>query len=603
MALIGINSASVAYTTNKPILLGVSLQIERGERIAIVGRNGAGKSTLMKAILGDVIPDEGDVTRQKDTIVAYLPQDVPLKMTGRVADIVATGVQMPEGGIAESFEQLVGWREQQAAQEAMSRTGVEPNMEISTASAGMKRRVLLARALASKPDVLMLDEPTNHLDIDSITWLEHFLLRFDGAVLFVTHDRAFLQRVATRIVEIDRARLTAYDCTWDEYIDRRDARIANEEAAQAQFDKKLAQEEAWVRKGVKARTARNEGRVRALQKMRKERAGRRDRVGKVRLNVKEGEESGNLVVDIKGVSVTVGERKIIDNLTTVIMRGDRVGIIGPNGSGKTTLLRTLLGELTPTAGEVKLGTRLEIAYFDQLHAKLDESKSVAENITPAGDTVEVYGRRMHIIGYLKQFLFQPDRVRSPVSSLSGGERNRLLLAKLFTKPTNMLVLDEPTNDLDLETLDVLEEMLADYTGTILLVSHDRALINNVVTSTLALEGNGFIRDYAGGYDDWLRQRKQTADTVKAEAKLDAAQVAAPSGPAKLNYRQKQELEALPAKIADLEAEQAALSAKMSDAAFYKKGGGEVAAATARSTELLEEIAAAYERWGELESLA
>jgi ATP-binding cassette subfamily F protein uup len=449
----------------------------------------------------------------------------------------------------------------------------------------------------------MLDEPTNHLDIDSITWLEHFLLRFDGAVLFVTHDRAFLQRVATRIVEIDRARLTAYDCTWDEYIDRRDARIANEEAAQAQFDKKLAQEEAWVRKGVKARTARNEGRVRALQKMRKERAGRRDRVGKVRLNVKEGEESGNLVVDIKGVSVTFGERKIIDNLTTVIMRGDRVGIIGPNGSGKTTLLRTLLGELTPTAGEVKLGTRLEIAYFDQLHAKLDESKSVAENITPTGDTVEVYGRRMHIIGYLKQFLFQPDRVRSPVSSLSGGERNRLLLAKLFTKPTNMLVLDEPTNDLDLETLDVLEEMLADYTGTILLVSHDRALINNVVTSTLALEGNGFIRDYAGGYDDWLRQRKQTADTVKAEAKLDAAQVAAPSGPAKLNYRQKQELEALPAKIADLEAEQAALSAKMSDAAFYKKGGGEVAAATARSTELLEEIAAAYERWGELESLA
>jgi len=579
---------------------GIDLTIEQGEKVALVGRNGSGKSTLLKIIAGRIRPDEGIVALQKGIRAAYLDQVVPGDMPGTVLDVVKGGISPVQG----SHETQESWELQQQAQKIISQAGLDPDRSFNSLSAGLKRQALLARALAGKPDILLLDEPTNHMDIESIKRLEEISLRFTGSLILVTHDRTFLQKVAARIVEIDRGRLFDQSCDYDTFLERRAAAREIEETHNAQFDKKLAKEESWIRAGIKARRTRNEGRVRELEKMREIRRERRERPGTIRIESQEASRSGMLVIKADKLNFSYAGKPVISDFSTLIMKGDRVGILGPNGCGKTTLLRLLLGELQPESGVIRLGANLEISYFDQLREQLDETRTVQDNVVEDNqDTVSINGKKRHIIGYLQDFLFSPEQARSRVSLLSGGERNRLLLARMFTRASNLLVLDEPTNDLDLETLELLEDYLMNYNGTILLVSHDRAFINNVVTSTLVFEGGGAVTEYVGGYDDWIRQRPVEARPPKARTeKKESVEIAVPRPKAKFGFRQQRELESLPEAIQALESEQDELYRAMGDPELYKGDKSQIVSKQERLEVVKKLLAEHYARWEELETL-
>jgi ABC transport system ATP-binding/permease protein len=601
MALLSMRGVCVDFG-GPPVIENLGLQMERGERVCLLGRNGAGKSTLMKLMSGDILPGSGEIVRQPGLRMALLPQEVPLEMRGTTRDVVSGALGHVES--CQPDTRCDGeWQMQQQVDQVVSRMDLDPTAPFETLSAGLKRRVLLARGIVRDPDILLLDEPTNHLDIEAIGWLEDFLLRWGGTFLFVTHDRMFLRKLATRIIELDRGGLVDWSCDYDTFLQRKQAVLDAEGQQWAQFDKKLAKEEAWIRQGVKARRTRNEGRVRALEKMRELRLARRERIGSARMRVQDAERSGKLVVEAEDVSFSYGGRSIVSDFSSTVMRGDKVGIIGPNGAGKTTLLRLLVGELEPERGSLRFGTRLEVAYFDQLRAQLDETKSVQDNVAGGSDTVTINGKSRHIIGYLGDFLFSPERARSPVSVLSGGERNRLLLARLFSSPSNVLILDEPTNDLDTETLELLEELLLDYPGTIFLVSHDRTFLNNVVTSTLVFEGEGRVGEYVGGYDDWLRQSKneQSAETGTPR-KTQQRSRPRPERPHKLSTRELRELEALPELIETLEAEQRRLYETMADPGFYKKESSEIVKAKLRLSAIEQELEETYQRWEALEAI-
>ncbi len=591
MAFFSLRNVSLAF--GGPRLLDqASLQIERGERLCLMGRNGEGKSTLLRLIKGEIEPDEGEVIRQQGLTVSLLPQEVPRNRVGTVAEQVVEGLWSHGYHTDESHHRV---------QAVLSRLSLDSDRRFEDLSSGMKRRVLLARALATEPDILLLDEPTNHLDIESIRWLEAFLLRSGGTIVFVTHDRVFLEKLATRIVELDRGRLYDWACNYTTFLKRRDELFSAEVKQQELFDKRLAQEEAWIRKGIEARRTRNEGRVRALEAMRVERRRRRERQGVARIQAQEAERSGTLVIEAKDVTFGYGDHKIVQNLSTTIFRGDKVGVIGANAAGKTTLIRLLLGELVPQEGMIRHGTRLEVAYFDQLKATLDENKTVQQNLSDY-DTILIDGQPRHIISYLEDFLFTPERSRSLVKFLSGGERSRLLLARLFARPSNLLVLDEPTNDLDIETLELLESLLVAYQGTVLLVSHDRAFLNEVVTSTLAIERDGRIGEYDGGYDDYLCQRPEPlAVEEKPAASSERMQnPGAPGRPKKLSFKEKREMESLPGQIESLESELRGLHARMADPSFYKQERAAIAQTKSRLEKLEEALAAAFKRWEILE---
>jgi ATP-binding cassette subfamily F protein uup len=626
MSLISLQNITLSFG-GLPILQQINLQIEPRERVCLIGRNGEGKSSLMKLIAGDLKPDSGNIIRQQGLRVARLSQDVPLDLNGSVFEVVAGGlgelqklltqyhdisVRLSSGGgeklltemetVQHQLETAGGWQAQQCVETAISRLQLNVDSNFSELSGGMKRRVLLARALVSDPDLLLLDEPTNHLDINAITWLEEFLLNTSISLLFVTHDRMLLRKLATRIIDLDRGCLTSWPGNYDTYLRRKAETLAAEASQQTRFDKKLAQEEIWIRQGIKARRTRNEGRVRALVEMRKECKARQEIVGRVRMQIQEAVPSGKLVAELKGVTFGYDDKIIIQNFSTTILRGDRVGIIGPNGSGKTTLLRLLLGDLKPQQGSVRLGTNLETAYFDQHRALLDENDTVINNVGEGNDMLTINGRQRHIIGYLQDFLFAPDRARSPVRILSGGERNRLLLAKLFTKPANILVIDEPTNDLDAETLELLEELLFDYKGTVLLVSHDRAFLDNVVTSTFVFEKEGKVQEYAGGYDDWLIQRPAEIAETKPTPEKKIKKKLKPAGPRKLTFKETRELESLPQKLEAMETEQQEIYNSMADPSFYHQDSALISQAKARIEELEQSLAIAYERWEGLEAV-
>jgi ABC transport system ATP-binding/permease protein len=631
MALLRLDNVSLAYG-HVPLLAHVDCQIEPGERVCLVGRNGAGKSTLLRVITGAASPDEGEVWRQESLRIAHLEQEVPPDTDQTLFDVVAGGlgelgsllseyhhltheITNPERGLlvrmAElqaRIDALSGWNLNQKVETVLTRLGLPADKFLTECSGGTRRQVMLARALVREPDLLLLDEPTNHLDIAAITWLEKFLLDSHGALIFITHDRTFLKRLATRIVELDRGKLTSFPGDFDTYLQKKEELLEIESRANASFDKKLAQEEAWIRRGIKARRTRNEGRVRALESMRRERQKRLEVLGKARFGINAGALSGKLVVDLRRVSFRYAADFVIRDLSTTILRGDRVGIIGPNGSGKSTLLKLMLGELMPTQGQVVMGTGLHVAYFDQHRRHLDPEKTVRENLSDSS-YVTVQGRSRHVIGYLKDFLFPPQRIDSPVKSLSGGERNRLLLAKIFTQPANMIVLDEPTNDLDVDTLELLEDLLADYEGTLLLVSHDRTFLDNVVTSTLVLEGNGQVGEYAGGYADWEQYQKPIAapqtEAFKRERKPTSARPTEKrnDGSRKLSYKEQRELEGLPAKIEGLESEEADLHRMMGEADFYRRPSKEISAAVERLEAIKQELEAHYARWEALEALA
>ncbi len=626
MALISLQNVNVGF--GGPLLLeGIDFSIDRGERVCLVGRNGTGKSTIMRLIMGEVKPEAGTIVYQQGVRITLLTQEVPHAIRGSVFDVVASGLGEQGGLLAEyhrisaklagddggqvlaelekvqhRLEAMGGWQIQQRVETILSRLKLPADAEFSGLSGGLKRRVLLAKALTGDPDLLLLDEPTNHLDIDAIAWLEEFLLEFRGTLLFVSHDRMLLRKLATRIVDLDRGRLTSWPGNYQTYLERKQSALDAEAVENAKFDKKLAAEEAWIRQGIKARRTRNEGRVRALKELRRIRGERREVTGTVRMQVQEAERTGKLVIEAEGVSYSYDGSPVIKDFSTTIVRGDKVGIIGPNGSGKTTLLKILLGELKAQKGTVKQGTNLEIVYLDQHRELLDDDKTVQDNVANDSDYVTINGNRRHVIGYLQDFLFTPDRARSPVNVLSGGERNRLLLARLFTKPSNVLVLDEPTNDLDIETLDLLEELLMDYPGTVLLVSHDRAFLNNVVTSSLVFEGEGRVTEYVGGYDDWLRQRKvETSSPVKNEEKKERPRPQREK-PRKSTFKEREELDALPQRIEELEAEQQRIHASMADPAFYRESGNKVSEYKARLEVLEKELAEAYKRWEELEAV-
>lgn len=590
MALLSLQDIRVRF--GGPWLLdGAALNIERGERICLLGRNGEGKSTLLRVAAGQMAPETGEVVRARNLVVSVMPQVVPADLGGTVLERVKEGTRTG----------LDAWHRETQANRITSLMELEPAADCATLSGGMKRRVLLARALAADPDVLLLDEPTNHLDIESIQWMENFLLRFPGAILFVTHDRAFLRRLATRIVELDRGRLRSWACGYDIYLERKAAALADEERQNAVFDKKLAQEESWLRQGIKARRTRNEGRVRELEKLRAERAARREVGGNVKAVLQEAGRSGSKVISAQNLGRGWEDRWLFRGLKTDVRRGDKIGILGPNGCGKSTLIRVLLGQETPDEGAVEHGTRLDIAYFDQLRAALDEDRTVFDNVADGNEFVMVNGRRKHVIGYLEDFLFTPDRSRCPVRVLSGGERSRLLLAKLFARPSNVLVLDEPTNDLDVETLELIESLLVDYAGTLLLVSHDRQFLNEVVTSTLVFEGEGEVREYPGGYDDWLAQRKP----VEAAPAVSAGE--SPSAetcrPRKWSNRERKEWKEIPGRIEALEAEQEILHGRMTDPDFYRGPPDEIQSVTRRAAEIPGELETLFARWTELESLS
>ena len=581
------------------ILDKVNFQVDPGERVCLLGRNGEGKSTLISVIAGEMKPDTGDVFRQPGSLFTRLTQDVPTNLTGSVLEIVTSGLR-PQGEHEEEWERDV------LVHDLIDHLQLSAGAEFSTLSGGLKRRALLGRALAAKPDLLLLDEPTNHLDLDSIIWLEEFLISEKITLFFVTHDRAFLRRLATRIVELDRGRLSGWACDYDTYLLRKEEVVAAEEKQQAAFDKKLAQEEVWIRKGVRAQRSRAQGRIHALMKMRAERSARRARVGNVNMRLSEADRSGMKVIDVENMSFAYPDgRQLVRDFSTTLTRGDKIGIIGPNGSGKSTLIKLLLGQLQPTNGTIEHGTQLAFVYFDQMRAQINDAKSVADNIADGNETVTIDGRTRHVISYLQDFLFTPDRARTPARVLSGGERNRLLLARLFTKPANVLVMDEPTNDLDAETLDLLEDLLVEYKGTLLIVSHDRDFLDNVVTSTLVFEGDGRIGDYVGGYADWVREKEKAAARAAAAASQPEPKRPDPErakAGRKLTNKERRELEELPARIEAYEAEQAELGAKLADPVFYQKERAAAAAVKARLDELDRQHATAFARWEELEAL-
>jgi len=609
------------------LLKNVDLQIRQGERICLIGRNGAGKSTLIRMLMGTVHPDTGKVTVDHGIKRTCLDQEVPGEKEGTVFDVIAGGYGGAASVLSEfhhisrllavneekknlqklewlqqKIDETDGWKMELKVNQVITRLKLEPEAFFNELSAGLKRRALLAKALVSDPDLLLLDEPTNHLDILAIEWLEEFLQRFKGTILFVTHDRMFLQKLATRIIELDRGHLFNWKCNYEKYLMRKGDLISAEEREFAIFDKKLATEEKWIRQGIKARRSRNEGRVRALEKMREVRRVRQSRIGAVNMEFQEFEKSGKLVIEAKKLAYAWEGKEVLSDFSTTILRGDKVGIIGPNGSGKTTLLKILLGDLTPSIGTVRKGTRLHVAYFDQLRAKLDENKTVQENIYDGNDIITFNNKPRHIISFLQDFLFTPDRARSPVRTLSGGERNRLLLARLFSRQSNLLVFDEPTNDLDTETLELLEELLLEYSGTILLISHDRAFLNNVVTSTLVFEGEGKVNEYVGGYDDWMRQKKPDPEILKKKSAAPQVAMHRKRKSHKLSYNDQHELEGLPGIIENLENKQRKLFNKMSDPAFYQKGGKEIASIKRELETTEKEIEEAYSRWEFLESI-
>ncbi|NJA05468.1 ATP-binding cassette domain-containing protein [Methylococcaceae bacterium WWC4] len=628
MPLIRLTNVSIAFGTHA-LLDHADFQLDPGERVGLLGRNGEGKSTLMKIIAGDIHADHGEIWKQPELRLAWLEQQPNLNDGDTIYEAVAGGLGELGGLIARYHELLThmdgseaslealgevqhkleagnGWQFQQRVEAVLSRLQLPADVKVSSLSGGWKRRVALARALVIDPEVLLLDEPTNHLDFESITWLEEQLLNFAGAVLFVTHDRAFLQKLATRIIDLDRGQLTSWAGNYQDYLVRKAAALEDEANQNAEFDKKLAKEEVWIRQGIKARRTRNEGRVRALKKLRAERAERRNSQGTAKLSLNKGEVSGKKVIEAVDVEFSYGDRTIIRDFSLRIDRGDKIGLIGNNGAGKSTLLKLLLGQLQPTQGAVELGTNLQIAYFDQLREQLDPEISVADSVLDGGEFIDLPGGRRHVMSYLADFLFAPARARSPVKSLSGGEKNRLLLARLFTKPANLIVMDEPTNDLDLETLEILEEKLVEYQGTLLLVSHDREFLDNVVTSVLVFEGEGRVEEYIGGYADWFalseRNKKQQAEVAKvaeAAAKKDKPKTA----PAKkLSFKEQRELEQLPERIEQLESRQAELTATIGGGEFYKQTQEAVAASLAELQSVETELAAAYSRWDELDAL-
>ena len=598
MALVIIQNLTIGF--RGPTLLdGVDCQIEAGQRIGLLGRNGAGKTTLLRILSGDIEPDGGTVTLGTGTKVAQLSQDVPSELAGETAAIVAAGwIESADDG------QETSWRSEQAVEQILSRMGLEADARFEFLSSGMKRRVLLARSVVSNPDLLLLDEPTNHLDIEAISWLEDFLARWQGTFIVVTHDRMFLRNVADRILEIDRGQLFDWSCDYETFLKRKEATLAAEDKRNALFDKKLAEEEAWIRQGIKARRTRNEGRVRALVQLRRQRSERPSSAGTVQMKIQQGQRSGNLIADVKNVSFGYGDLEIIRAFSTTVMRGDKVGVIGRNGTGKTTLLRILLGQLSPDAGEVRLGTNLQIAYFDQLRGQLKDDESVQDNVGDGYDMIQLDGKAKHVIGYLQDFLFTPERARTPVRFLSGGERNRVLLAKLFAKPANVIVLDEPTNDLDTETLELLEERLVGYSGTVLLVSHDREFLNNVVTSSIVFEPGG-VKEYVGGYDDWLRQRAvaEPSQTKLQPAKPQAAPPPSKDQPRRMTYKEKQKLAQLLAIVETLEAEIATIHHTMANPDFYQQPREEIARQQKRLEELEAKLVASYESWEALEAIS
>lgn len=629
MAFISIQEINLAFSG--PLIFdSLTLQLEPGERIALLGRNGAGKTTLMKVMTGQQHVDSGTIIIQKGIQVAHLPQEVPLDISGTVFDIVLSGLgaraellsqhhhithrlqteHTPEllrqlDALQDNLNHTDSWDVNNQVEEVIAKMKLDPDSDFARLSGGQKRRTLLARALVLKPEVLLLDEPTNHLDIDSMLWLEGFLLNYPGTVFFVTHDRMFMTRVANRILELDRGKIFSWSCDYTTFLERKQAALEIEEARWGHFDKKLAEEEIWIRKGVKARRCRNEGRVKALERLREEKKAQRKAIGQVRMRAQTVDPSGHRVVKVSQLGFGYGEKCLVRDLTTQIMRGDKIGVIGPNGSGKTTLLRLLLGKLTPQRGKVSLGTNLQIAYYDQLREELEENKTVAENVNGESDTIVINGKPRHIIGYLQDFLFTPDRARTPVKVLSGGERNRLFLARLFSKPSNVLVMDEPTNDLDIETLELLEELLLEYPGTLILVSHDRVFLNNVVTSTMVLEGDGVINEYTGGYDDWLNQRKAAEATppVKAKPAKEIIKTKKPVIARKLTTKEQRELDNFPSVIEKIEAEQKEIYALLADFNFYQKDPAEVEKIRARSEFLSCELEKAYGRWEYLEELS
>ena len=633
MPLVSLDRVSLAFG-HLPLFDQSTLQIEPGERVSVVGRNGSGKSTLLRVVSGEQPPDTGSLWTAPGLRIAALEQDVPLSTARSVFDVVADGlgelsdlvaryhrtaVQLAHEGtpalleklgrLQHDLEERDGWRIEQRVELVLSRLNLPADAIVDTLSGGWRRRVLLARALVADPDVLLLDEPTNHLDLDAILWLETFLSEYRGALLFVTHDRAFLQRVATRIVEIDRGQLTSWPGDYATFLRKRDERLANEAVTQEKFDKRLAEEEAWLRQGVKARRTRNEGRVRALMAMREERASRREQLGSVRLQIERSQASGQIVLEVENVSKAFGSKQVVRAFSTRILRGDRIGLIGPNGAGKTTLLRLLLGQEAPDEGEVRRGANVEIAYYDQQREQLDPDRSVFDTIGDGNDTVTVNGRSHHVNAYLRDFLFSSEQAQSPVHMLSGGERNRLLLARLFTRPANLVVLDEPTNDLDLETLELLEAQLVEWPGTLLLVSHDRVFLDNVVTSTFVFEGEGRIATCVGGYEDWLRQRSPLEIVTPAASPRPSSSEPATGAPGtsaapkKLSYMERREFDALPAKIDALETEHRTLGATIADPAFYKQPAATITAALERSAAIERELAELYARWDALDSRA
>lgn len=639
MALLFLRDLSLSFGA-APLLDKINLQIEANERVCIVGRNGEGKSTLLKVIEGLITADSGSRIVQDGVKIAKLQQEVPHDTHGTVFHVIAQGMgnlgellekfhalslkmetDFNEATLAEftqvqqELEAQHGWDLKQNVESVISKLGLPAESEFSTLSGGMKRRVLLARALVQEPDILLLDEPTNHLDIPSIQWLEGFLKNIRCSLVFITHDRAFLQALATRIVDLDRGQLSNWQCDYHSYLDRKAEFLEAQAKQNAEFDKKLAQEEAWIRQGIKARRTRNEGRVRALEKLREQHKARRHQQGTANLQVNTADISGKQVIEIKDLSFNWPDKPIVHNLSSLIVRGDKVGIIGENGCGKSTLISLILGKQAPQAGSVKLGTNIDIAYFDQHRAQLDEERAVVESVLEESDHVEINGQRKHVMSYLSDFLFSPDRARQPVKALSGGERNRLLLARVFSKPSNLLVLDEPTNDLDVETLELLEELLMNYQGTVLIVSHDRAFLNNVCTSSLVFDAPGEVNEYVGGYDDWLRQRpakyieaskneaKKPAETTKTSTKAKIeSEPASNKKPKKLSYKDQREYDLLPEKIEQLEAELEALNAEILDPAFYQQDESTTKPVLEKLNQKEAELETAFERWEELEAM-
>ena len=628
MSLLRFDEVSLEFGDLK-ILSEAEFSIDGGERVCLIGRNGAGKSTTLKLITGELEPDRGEIVRAQNLVVSQLAQSLPEAMNLPVRDVVRSGLDEIEALLAEyqrrskldldrqgmleleavhaKLDAHEGWHIEQRVDTVITDLNLPADKKMNELSGGWRRRVALAKALVQKPDLLLLDEPTNHLDIATIKWLEDRVYSYPGAVMFITHDRAFLQRLATRIVEIDRAKLTSWPGNYGDYLRRKEKALEDEASANARFDKKLEEEEAWIRQGIKARRTRNEGRARTLMKMREERAGRVSPEARARIYIEEAERSGRKVIRAKNVSYRYGDEPLIEGFSIKIMRGDRIGLIGNNGVGKTTLLRLLLGQLEPQGGTLKHGTNLEIGYFDQLRQTLDLEKSVAYNVGEGRTYINLNGKDRHVVGYLKGFLFSPERSQTPVKSLSGGERNRVILAKLFTRPANLLVLDEPTNDLDIETLEVLEQKLCDYNGTLIVVSHDREFLDNVVTSTIVFEENGRIQEYVGGYSDWVRQGKQLAvadNPYEAEERKRRAAERRRQRPAtKLGYKDQRELDALPAEIEELEAAIAILQKTVAEPGFYAQDTVAVRETLERLAESEVELERRVERWGELETLA